>query len=624
MSKTIVLFQTTWFIVQCIARGGYGLDVTELEVVTLAFATLTGVIYFFWCDKPLDVRCSIPVHLLKGRLEEIQNNVKKEDTSYQIIFPDQGKEEDEKGAIIPNPLPLSPAQGSTSTPDPGLISVQGKEGDEKGAIFLDQLPSSPAQGYTSTPDPGSISVQGKELDEKGAIFLNPLPSSPAQVSTSTPDPGSISVQGKEGNEKGAIFPNPLPSSPVQGSTFTPDPGSISVQGKEGLENSVILPNPLSSLQAQGSTSTPVSGSISVQGKEGDEKGAIFPNPLPSSPAQVSTSTPDPGSISVQGKEGNEKGAIFPNPLPSSTVQGSTSTPDPGSISVQGQEGNEKGGAISPNPPPSSPVQGSISTPDPGSVSVQGKEGLENSVILPNSLSSLQAQGSTSTPVSGSISVQGKEGDEKGTILPNPLPSSLAQGSTLTPVPTLTRMQRFQAFRRRARSKHGTIFGLGYVFIVYPLILFFKPFNDMINAETLGDKTLRVPTFYSPPNNNSGVALVLGICVSIVFGAIHCIAWSFHFATLAERWAWRISAILVSGLPIVMIAFSGLLTLFDENEHKTTGMELYEAILAFILISMASLYIFARIALLVLPFVALRALAPGAYVQLDWISFLPHI
>ncbi|KIM41091.1 hypothetical protein M413DRAFT_412124 [Hebeloma cylindrosporum] len=61
LSKTIVLFQTTWFIGQCIARGAYGLDVTELEVVTLAFATLTGVIYYFWWDKPLDVRCSIPV-----------------------------------------------------------------------------------------------------------------------------------------------------------------------------------------------------------------------------------------------------------------------------------------------------------------------------------------------------------------------------------------------------------------------------------------------------------------------------------------------------------------------------------------------------------------------------------
>ena len=312
LSKTIVLFQTTWFIAQCIARGVYGLAVTELEVVTLAFATLTGVIYYFWWDKPLDVRCSIPVQLLEGRLEELQDNVVKEDTGSQII---------------------------------------------------------------STPE------------------------------------------------------------------------------------------------------------VSSQEKEGDEKGAILPNPLPSSPAQGSTSTPDPA---------------------------------------------------------------------------------------------------------------------------------------------LTRMQRFQAFRRRARTKHGTILGLGYVFIVFPLKRFFRAFDDMLNCETLGDKTLRVPTFYSPPDDDSSTALGIGVCVSIVFGAIHCIAWSFHFATLPEQWAWRLSAILVSGLPISIIVFSSLLTIFDKKEPKTAGMNLYEDILSFILMSMACLYIIARIALLILPFMALRALLPGAYAQLDWVSFLPHI
>ena len=147
---------------------------------------------------------------------------------------------------------------------------------------------------------------------------------------------------------------------------------------------------------------------------------------------------------------------------------------------------------------------------------------------------------------------------------------------------------------------------------------------MLNCDTLGNKTLRVPTFYSPPNEDSDTALALGVCVSIVFGAIHCIAWSFHFATLPERWTWRISAILVSGLPIAIVAFSGLLTIFDKKENKTAGMNLYEDILSFILMGMSYLYIIARIALLVLPFMELRALLPGAYVQVDWVSFLPHI
>jgi len=312
LSKTLVLFQTTWFIAQCIGRGAYGLAVTELEVVTLAFATLTGVIYYFWWDKPLDVRCSIPVQLLEGRPEEIKDNLMKEDTGSQFFSPPEVFEQEE---------------------------------DE---------------------------------DETGAILFNPLPSSPAQSNTSTPNPA------------------------------------------------------------------------------------------------------------------------------------------------------------------------------------------------------------------------------------------------------LTRTKQFQAFIRRSCTKYGIVFGLTYAFIVRPLERFFNAFYDMVTCETLGDKTLRVPTFYSPPDDDDGLGIGLGAFVSVVFGAIHCIAWSFHFATLSERWAWRISAILVSGLPVFMIFFSALLTIFEKKEHKTAGMKLYENILSFILFLMFCLYIVARIALLVLPFIALRAPIPGTYVQLEWVSFLPHI
>ena len=317
LSKAIVLFQTTWFIGQCIARGAYRLAVTELEVVTLAFAILTGVIYYFWWDKPLDVRCSIPVQLLEG-------HVGKEDTGLQII------------------------------PPPGVAAEE---------------------------------------------------------------------------------------------------------------------------------------------KEGDEEVAVLPDPLLSTPIPVDKSTPD-----------------------------QTST---GSHVVPSQDVSDQG--------------------------------------MP-------------------------QGDEKAVVNADPLLSTWIQVDLSIPEPILTRMERFQAFRRRARMKHGTLLGSGYVFIFFPLKRFFGAFDDMVNCDTLGDKTLRVPTFYSPPDEDDGMPTALGVCVAIVFGAIHCIAWSFHFATLPERWAWRISAILVAGLPIAISVFSGLQTIFDKKEIKTTGMELYEDFLSFILMSMSCLHI----------------------------------
>ena len=71
LSKAIVILQSLWFIVQCIARGKQGLALTELELVTLALATLNGVMYYFWWYKPLGVKEPIKVYPKGERPTEI-------------------------------------------------------------------------------------------------------------------------------------------------------------------------------------------------------------------------------------------------------------------------------------------------------------------------------------------------------------------------------------------------------------------------------------------------------------------------------------------------------------------------------------------------------------------------
>lgn len=56
VSKGFAVAQTSWFTLQCIARGVEGLPITELEITTLALATLNFAIYMLWWDKPLDVQ----------------------------------------------------------------------------------------------------------------------------------------------------------------------------------------------------------------------------------------------------------------------------------------------------------------------------------------------------------------------------------------------------------------------------------------------------------------------------------------------------------------------------------------------------------------------------------------
>jgi len=63
LTKTFVVVQAMWFVVGCIGRAANEITVTELEIVTLAFSVLNAVVYWLWWDKPMDVRCPIPVYL---------------------------------------------------------------------------------------------------------------------------------------------------------------------------------------------------------------------------------------------------------------------------------------------------------------------------------------------------------------------------------------------------------------------------------------------------------------------------------------------------------------------------------------------------------------------------------
>ena len=69
LAKSLVLLQTSWFVLQCIARGVEHLPVTHLEIVTLAYAAMNFVIYIFWWNKPLNVNRPIRVFRKSGPRE---------------------------------------------------------------------------------------------------------------------------------------------------------------------------------------------------------------------------------------------------------------------------------------------------------------------------------------------------------------------------------------------------------------------------------------------------------------------------------------------------------------------------------------------------------------------------
>src|SRR5258705_3586200 len=71
LSKLIAILQTTWFILQCIARGQQRLTLTELELVTLALASLNAITYVFWWQKPLGVQVPIRIYFEPEAVEKV-------------------------------------------------------------------------------------------------------------------------------------------------------------------------------------------------------------------------------------------------------------------------------------------------------------------------------------------------------------------------------------------------------------------------------------------------------------------------------------------------------------------------------------------------------------------------
>ncbi|ESK84509.1 hypothetical protein Moror_6155 [Moniliophthora roreri MCA 2997] len=63
LSKVILLLQISWFLLQVVARAIRNLPITELELVTVAFASLNLFAYSFWWKKPLNVDCPVEVRL---------------------------------------------------------------------------------------------------------------------------------------------------------------------------------------------------------------------------------------------------------------------------------------------------------------------------------------------------------------------------------------------------------------------------------------------------------------------------------------------------------------------------------------------------------------------------------
>ncbi|KAF7984862.1 hypothetical protein HWV62_10831 [Athelia sp. TMB] len=140
---------------------------------------------------------------------------------------------------------------------------------------------------------------------------------------------------------------------------------------------------------------------------------------------------------------------------------------------------------------------------------------------------------------------------------------------------------------------------------------------------------RVPTFWAADRTDDAIHAVIAdgiaLLVAMVFGAVHCIAWSYAFQSHLEQQLWRASAIAIIAVPAEALASLGIMALsaifIDSGGVASPVVEIPLTVCNLVL---ASIYIAARIALILISFSSLRMLTPAAYKTVQWATFVPHI
>jgi len=138
--------------------------------------------------------------------------------------------------------------------------------------------------------------------------------------------------------------------------------------------------------------------------------------------------------------------------------------------------------------------------------------------------------------------------------------------------------------------------------------------------SIHDSARRVPMLWTGPLRDSqraGAAVAVAV-LAMLFGAIHCIAWSLFFPSQVERYLWRISSVAIAGIPALFLLDTCIIFI-------TGGSKFYRLISGYVIFPLGvTVYVLARMVLLLESLISLRALPPDVYHTVQWTSLIPHI
>jgi hypothetical protein len=114
-----------------------------------------------------------------------------------------------------------------------------------------------------------------------------------------------------------------------------------------------------------------------------------------------------------------------------------------------------------------------------------------------------------------------------------------------------------------------------------------------------------------------LSLCLSAVITAIFGACHLIGWDFLYPSSVEQLLWRVFSISCVVIPLLLIflLLMGWLDVDPDSPECSVGY------LSFA--SLVSLYVLARVYLLVAIFISLRSVPAGIYQTVNWSLYFPH-
>ncbi|KAF9543752.1 hypothetical protein CPC08DRAFT_800418 [Agrocybe pediades] len=159
------------------------------------------------------------------------------------------------------------------------------------------------------------------------------------------------------------------------------------------------------------------------------------------------------------------------------------------------------------------------------------------------------------------------------------------------------------------------------------------YNGTDPFEVPGDSAVTsVPSFYAVLVDSDAAKLqtvLTSLSAAVLFGSIHCIGWSSKivFTSHAASLAWRIASATITASPVVWyitVIFSYAYAASKDGSVLERMFDYLRYLCYYVLIVTIPVYIVSRLVLLVLAFVKLRHVPPGALANIHWANELPFI